>query len=151
MDKKELVSAALWLCAALAVMAASLHLGLGVLRHPGPGFLAFWSALLLALLSGVHTWRHRRAREKERPPAGAWVNPPGPAAAWTTAVLILYALALPQLGYLSATFGLMVALFSMGKLKLRTAVSGAVLASVLTFILFDLFLRVPFPRGLFAF
>jgi len=58
---------------------------------------------------------------------------------------------LPILGYIAATFSLMVALFSVGKIKLPLAVPGALLASLLTFVLFDWFLKMPLPRGIFGF
>ena len=51
--KADQASSIVWLTVGTGVIYLSYHLGLGTLTHPGPGFLAFWSGVLLCFLSGL--------------------------------------------------------------------------------------------------
>jgi hypothetical protein len=42
-------------------------------------------------------------------------------------------------------------LFAMGRIKLWLTFSGAAMAAVLSFFLFDFLLRMPLPRGILGF
>ncbi|MCU0581289.1 MAG: tripartite tricarboxylate transporter TctB family protein [Syntrophales bacterium] len=151
MDKKAIISGGFWLCAAIAVLFASLRLGFGPYDNPGPGFLSFGAAFLLAGLSGALLWSGLRSKGKTARLIDLWQDRKGSIPLAAASALVLYGLVLPKLGYLAATFGLMVVLFSVGKIKLPLAVPGALLASLLTFVLFDWFLKMPLPRGIFGF
>jgi cell division protein FtsW (lipid II flippase) len=67
------------------------------------------------------------------------------------AVLIAYCLVLPKLGYLLATFGLMLVLFTLGKMKFWVVIPCSLLAVLLTYGLFDYLLRIPLPRSILGF
>lgn len=151
MDRKEIISGGFWLCAAIAVIFVSLRLGLGPYNNPGPGFLAFWSGLLLTGLSGALLWSGLRRETKAADLVDLWQGRKWSIPLMAASALILYSLVLVKLGYLTATFCLMVALFSVGKIKLPLAVPGALLAALFTFALFDWFLKMPLPWGIFGF
>ncbi len=151
MDRKEIISGGFWLCVAITVLFASLRLSLGPYDNPGAGFLAFWAGLLLAGLSGALIWSGLRRKADATALVDLWRGRQWSVPFVVTAALIFYSLALIKLGYLIATFGLMVALFSFGKIKLPMAIPGALLASLFTFALFDWFLKMPLPRGIFGF
>ena len=151
MDRNAIISGSFWLCVAIAVLFASLHLGFGPYDNPGPGFLAFGAAFLLAGLSGALLWSGWHSKGKTARLIDLWQGRNGSIPLAAVSALVLYGVVLPILGYIAATFSLMVALFSVGKIKLPLAVPGALLASLLTFVLFDWFLKMPLPRGIFGF
>jgi putative tricarboxylic transport membrane protein len=151
MDKKEIISGGLWLCIATAVLVASVRLGLGTYDNPGPGFLAFGAGVLLAVLSVALLVVTLSEKEKTVPLSDLWTGRKWSIPLLAAVALILYGLILPKLGYLTATGGLMVVLFYLGKLKLHLAIPGALLAALATFFLFQYLLKMPLPRGLFGF
>ncbi len=151
MDKREIVSGGFWLCVAIAVLFASVHLGLGSYDNPGPGFMAFWAGLLLAGLSSILLLFNLSGKGKAAALVDLWQGRKWSVSVLVVATLILYGLVLAKLGYIPATFGLMVILFSVGKIKLPIAIPGALLAALFTFALFNWFLKMPLPRGIFGF
>lgn len=151
MDKKESLSGILWLCIAIAVLVASVRLGLGAYQNPGPGFLAFWAAVLLALFSGVLLLVSLSGQENSNPLADLWKRRKWSIPLLVVVTMIIYGLVLPKLGFLPTTFVLMVVLFALGKMKLWQAIPSAMLAALATFVLFDWLLKMPLPRGFFGF
>jgi len=66
--------------------------------------------------------------------------------------LFLYVILLPRLGYLIATFGLLVLLFStMRRQRPWVQVSSALIIVLATYGIFYLWLDVQLPRGIFGF
>ncbi len=53
MDKRDLVGCAVWLILSVFVFTASLRLGVGALRSPGPGFIPFWASIGLAFFACI--------------------------------------------------------------------------------------------------
>ena len=151
MDKRDLAGCAVWVILSIYGFAASLHLGVGVLRNPGPGFipflasvgLGFFACLLLAFnLSG----KKQSGRGETGAGDTAWGNP-----LIVIAALAVYGLVLGKLGYLPTTFGLMVVLFSRGGMKARAILLGSLIASLASYGLFAYVLGIPLPRGILGF
>jgi apolipoprotein N-acyltransferase len=66
--------------------------------------------------------------------------------------LLLYVILLPGLGYLIATFGLLVLLFSvMRRQRPWTQVGSALIIVLATYGIFYLWLDVQLPKGIFGF
>lgn len=151
MGKKEIISSIVCMLIAIAVLTASLRLGIGPFHNPGPGFMGFCAGALLAVLSAALIATVLTEREKTAPLSDLWEDRDWHIPLIVVAALILYCLALPGLGYLSATFVLMAALFALNRINVGMALCGALLISVSTFILFDSLLKVPLPRGSFGF
>ena len=62
--------------------------------------------------------------------------------------LLIYAVALPHLGFLLITFFLMVFLFRVaGEMKWRASLGGAILTTFLFHIVFKVWLKVQLPSG----
>ncbi|MEN6465671.1 MAG: tripartite tricarboxylate transporter TctB family protein [Syntrophaceae bacterium] len=150
MDKQNIISSIIWLCVSTAVLIASVHLGIGPFENPGPGFMGFWAAALLSVFSGALLLASLPGNKKISP-ADLWNGRKWSVPLLVTAAIIIYCLALPKLGYLPATLVLVAVLFLMGGLKLRLAVPGALVITLLTFVLFDRLLKMPLPRGLLGF
>ena len=76
---------------------------------------------------------------------------------WDKVVLVLillfiYALLLPILGYLIATFGLMTLLFGIvGKTKLWIRAVAGIITVLATYIIFYVWLEVQLPKGILGF
>ena len=150
MDKRDAMSSVVWIVISIVVALASLRLGVGTFHQPGSGFLPFLASVFLAffasVLAGVCLWK----KDAERPAyAAKKVN-------WgrsivVIAALVAYCLALPEMGYGVATFGLMLVLFGLGRMKPQAVILGALVTDVLSYCLFVYILRAPLPRGPWGF
>jgi hypothetical protein len=58
--------------------------------------------------------------------------------------LVLFPVFLPRAGYLPTSFGFMFILFGLGRMKFWITVSGAVVTAGLSYLIFKVFLGVPF-------
>jgi putative tricarboxylic transport membrane protein len=150
MDKRDLWGCAVWLILSIFVFAASLRLGVGALRSPGPGFIPFWASIGLALFACM-LWfnpdqKTQAVREENGVKDSKWGNH-----LIVIAALTLYCLALQKFGYLLTTFGLMIVLFRLGKMKPWAIITGSLVASLSSYGLFAYFLGTPLPRGIFGF
>lgn len=132
-------------------MIISLGLGIGSLSNPQTGLMPFATSLPAMVLSGILL-------------AGAFLGKPVDERLWpperragrlktfaVCAILVVYLLALPVLGFLAATLVLMTVLFKMNALKLWAAVLGSLVSVGLTYGLFQFVLNVPLPRSPWGF
>lgn len=126
---------------------AGRSLGLEGPYGPGPGFLAFWVGLPLALLSGV--WFAQVSLAPSAPAPGAATAPAGSGrVAAVLLALVGFAVLLTPLGFTLAMLGLLLVLFFAfdrrhAALKLAVALAG----SVGTHYVFERLLRVPLPAA----
>ena len=143
--RRDPCAAGVLFCFGLSATVEARRLAVGEPGQPGPGFFPFWLAVAftivtLALL--VHSFRARPSM----------ASPSGPSR-WRTLVLALlsllgYALALEPLGFLLATFLLMLVLFrSVDPLAWPAAVGGSLATSILAYALFKVWLQVQLPAG----
>lgn len=151
MDKRDFVGCAVWLILSVFVFTASLRLGVGALRSPGPGFIPFWASIGLAffacILLGFNLAAKTQALRRENGAKDSnWGNN-----LIVIAALTIYCLALEKVGYLLATFGLMIVLFRLGKMKPWAIITGSLVTSLSSYGLFAYFLGTPLPRGIFGF
>ncbi len=151
MDKQDLASCAVWLILSVFVFTASLRLGVGALRSPGPGFIPFLASIGLAffacILLGLNLAAKTQAISRENGANGSnWGNH-----LIVISALAIYCLILYKLGYLLSTFGLMIVLFSLGKMKPWAMIIGALVTSLSSYVLFAVLLGTPLPRGTFGF
>jgi hypothetical protein len=151
MDKRDLAGSAIWVILSITAFAASLRLGVGALRSPGPGFIPFLASIGLAffaclLLAFNLTAKKQAGRRENGMKDTAWGNP-----LIVIVALAIYGLALGKLGYLLTTFGLMMVLFSRGEMKARMVILGSLIASLASYGLFAFVLGTPLPRGILGF
>jgi len=124
-----------------------LPIGLGSLSDPGPGFLPFWSGVFLGGLSIVLYVQSALKRQQEG--KASWL----PKEQWLNLVLVLaamfvYAMLIEEAGFLVSTVLLMFFLFKvMGGMRLSWAAVGSILFSVMSYIIFYLWLKVQLPKG----
>lgn len=147
--KADLPSGLLWLALGGFVAVEGHELGLGTANDPGSGFLLFWAGLLMAGLALVQLGRCPAGEGGGRL-AGLW---PGPR--WwrpVAAVLALaaYAAALLPVGFLISTFAfLLVLMLAVDRTPPATAFAVALLATAACILVFDRWLGVGLPRGIF--
>ena len=144
------VSVALfWITLGLLVCYGATRLGVGTVTEPGSGFIFFWSGLILAVLSLMSLAESFGNDEQANPGIGA-LN-------WQKIVLVLLALVLygfllERLGFVLTTFLLLS--FLLGWIedahwgKSLGVASAAALGSVA---IFELWLKIRLPHGIFGF
>lgn len=149
MRAAERVACIFWMALALVIGGDAYRLGLGTAQEPESGFLPFWTAVLLCLLSAAQLVRLRSSRaDDQRLPPLEW------GAHWRRAVLLVlslsaYSILLPGLGYLIATFILMATLFSLYNRPQWWMVLGASLLVIgITHFVFNSWLKIQLPRGI---
>jgi hypothetical protein len=149
MARRDGIAALVMLLGAGAVVWEAAKLPFGVVRNPGPGFVPWWVAVVLAALSALLGVQALRARPAG-PPAGAGRGGWGRVAGLLVA-LGLYVAALSPLGYPIATF-LLVLLMLRPMMRRRpgSALGLAALAAGGSYLLFAVWLSVPLPPGPFA-
>jgi len=141
----------LWLCIGVGVLFFSSSYSMGSLSEPGPGALPFGLGLVFVLLSLIllfRSWRDKPSEDKKRLSFGS---------RWHKIFMIILFLALvtfflESLGYLLSIF-LMITL-SMLIMEPKRWVSALLLGSISSFssyVLFDVWLKVQLPKGLFYF
>jgi hypothetical protein len=151
MNLREMISSAICLLIAVFVFAVSLRLGVGALRDPGPGFVLFWTSILLAVCACILLGFGLSGKTGLGPGSTAWNRENRRSAAIITAALIGYCLALPKLGYPVSTFLLMTVLFGLGRMKPWRVLLCSLMAVLLSYFLFAHLLKTPLPRGVLGF
>lgn len=148
MKKYDQMSSLLWLGFAFYICIESLRLPLGSWRDPGPGFLPLGSGIGLAILAITAFFQARfRAEEKTRK---GWYSQER----WKSLLVILgvlfgYALFLDFLGFLISTFLLLVMLFRFVEpQRWVVAIGGSALASIASYIIFEVWLKTQLPKGI---
>jgi putative tricarboxylic transport membrane protein len=154
MTKQNQVSGFIWLLLGALLCIGSIQLNLGGFHKPGPGFMPFLTGAILVLLGFILMFSgsngskveegfgvKRFWREKN------WKNVLIP---WLS--LFGYLLLLQPLGFLPTSFLFLFLLFKLTKPESWLEpflFSGATV--VLTYFIFSVWLRCPFPKGMLAF
>jgi putative tricarboxylic transport membrane protein len=151
MKKPGQWSSLVWLSFAILILVESLRMPLGSWRDPGAGFLPLWSGILLAFLSLIDYGQSRR--EEDRPGEKPEESGRGTKnLLWVVAALFGDSIFLEILGFLLTTFLLLLILFRAGGPQRWTmALGGSVTASLLSYVLFEVWLKTQLPKGIFGF
>jgi len=151
MKNYDRISSLVWLIFALYISIESLQLPLGSWRDPGPGFLPLGSGIVLGILSCTCYLRAQRRDSKENQKhwysGGRWKN-----LILVLAVLLAYTAFLEVLGFLLATFLLLLFLFrGIEPQRWVVSIGGSALTSFITYALFELWLKTQLPKGFIGF
>jgi putative tricarboxylic transport membrane protein len=143
------VSALFWVAVGLLTCYGATRLGLGSVTEPGVGFIFFWSGLILVILSLIVLADSIRSSEDTVREMGEmnWAK-----IALVLFSLLLYAFFLERLGFVLTTFVLMSFLLGCieGTKWVRSlGVAGA--AALASYAIFELWLKIRLPKGLFGF
>ena len=126
------------------------QLGIGKPQSPGPGFMPLLAAVLLFCLSLARIIVESRGAADDEGRKSSLGLKELAKPAFLVIALIGYAFFLNVLGYPVATFLLLFALFSVTEPRhWRKNLVIAALVAVLSFLVFDKWLRVKLPDGIF--
>jgi putative tricarboxylic transport membrane protein len=123
----------------------SLSLGIGSLRNPGAGFVPFWSATLLACLSLVIFVKSIGKNKVVLQFGKGWKK-----CAWVLGNLLFYFFFLEKLGFVITTFIVIFALLlTFQDKKWISTLLLTLLTVFLSYLIFDYWLGVKLPKGIF--
>ena len=151
MKTHDRVAGIFWLMVGVYTAVDGYRLGLGSLRHPGPGFIFFVSALALSILSLVNlavTFVAKPKEDGDKESDSIWRG-----LRWQKILFVLlgaaaYAYFLNILGFLVSTFLLMVLLYKgVEPTRWWIAIVSSLITVLLSYTLFVMWLDVPFPPG----
>jgi putative tricarboxylic transport membrane protein len=150
--RRDLGAAAVLLTFGLLALTQARGLRFGSVVSPGPGFVPLCLAAAFSVVSlGLVVTALRT-------PAGAASRPPGADVAGrlkvigTLAGLLVYALVLEPLGFLLATFALLLFFFTaLQRQRWLVALGGSLATALLTHLVFKVWLGVNLPVGLWSF
>ncbi|BBK43170.1 hypothetical protein STVA_31900 [Allostella vacuolata] len=147
--RPDLPSGLLWLAAGAFVAWEGYDLGLGSTNDPGSGFVLFWAGLLLAGLAVVQLGQCL-AQPVGGGMAGLWSGMRWWRPVYAVLLLAAYAMALLPVGFLLSTFAfLLLLMLTVDRNPPLTALMVSLAATGLAFLVFDKWLGVGLPRGIF--
>ncbi len=147
--KPDRASSLVWLIFGVAVVYGSFKLGPGTLRHPGPGFLTFWSGVIFCFLSVLVFFRAGIVSGKEgtKTVRQLWEGVDWSKAGVVALAILVYSLIFTYVGFLIGTMLLLIFLLrALEPGSWKMTIIGAALASFASFIVFDLWLLVQLPH-----
>ncbi|MFB3883957.1 MAG: tripartite tricarboxylate transporter TctB family protein [Thermodesulfobacteriota bacterium] len=144
-----------WLAIGVYTAGSAYRLGLGRFRQPGPGFIFFLAALLLIVLSIIDlgmTFIGMYKTGKDRRNESVWLGVKWQKVLLVLAGLSIYTYMFDFLGFVLSTFLLMIFLFkAVDPTKLWKSVLGSLITILVSYGVFKLWLKVPFPTGILGF
>jgi putative tricarboxylic transport membrane protein len=140
-----------WLALSIAILVESFRLGIGTLRNPGMGFMAFGASGLLGVLSLIlFLQTYLGAEEAKSQPLFSgtlWKR-----VLFVLVTLAIYARLMPELGYVISTFLLMGFLFWIVRgQKWWWVLISSFLTTMATYYVFSKWLNCQFPEGILGF
>lgn len=151
MKTRDKIGILFWVATALLVCIGSSRLPWGSLDSPGPGFLPLLSGIVLGVLSiiayiGAYLAKPQQS-ETSVFPKERWRN-----LLLVLIGLFLYAVSMESLGFLLATFFLLIVLFrGVEPQKWTVSILGSALISFVVYIIFNLCLGARLPKGILGF
>lgn len=153
-----MTAAIVWFCFGAATAALALQYPLGTLRAPGSGLFPFVLGVLLMGLAAAHAAGLRleqRSKPPAAPPAGGEATPARQGATRRVlsflAVVALATASLKTIGYVAASFLLMLGLLRVLNVRWGLATLIAAASAIASHLLFVRWLRIPMPAGFFGF
>ena len=143
---KQYLEGFIWLSLSVFLGIKSIQLELGTFSSPGPGFMPFIIALFVFLLSLILFLRiNLSQKENVEKRLDLRIS-----AVYISFFILGYVLIFKKIGFLFSTTLLMIFLFKfMGTKRWRWALGEALLATLLSYLLFGILLGLTFPAGIF--
>jgi putative tricarboxylic transport membrane protein len=149
MVKADRISGTFLLLFSIYMAIESYRLGIGSLRMPGPGFIIFWAAIAIGILSVVVVLRTWSTAEEGRDETSIFGKKKLPKIGLVVLFLFLYAFFMESLGFIPVTLLLFVLLLGWIERKnwLLVAVVSVLITAV-AYLIFDVWLQAQLPLGL---
>jgi len=145
LDRRDLASCLFLIAVAVFVCIHAIHLHVGTFFAPGPGFVLFLSSLALGALSILFIITHSLKKGPKTKILDLWRGLDWKNVALAVMALLLYPVFLPIAGFLLTSFGSLLILFGLGRMKPWLTVTCALVTTILSYIIFKGLLGVPFP------
>jgi putative tricarboxylic transport membrane protein len=130
-----------------AFCVSSFELGLGTIHAPGPGFVPLLAGGLLIVLTFT-SLIEARPETKIKNWSGLFGGERWRVVVGILSSLFVYAAVMETLGFILSTFLMLTFLFKISEgQRWKVAVGASILTMVLTYLLFEYFLQISFPRG----
>ena len=147
--QRQSIEAIFWIFIGFAICLKSSYLKVGTLSRPGPGFMPFVAGGTVGVLGLVllfSSFLTKKAERKQALPGRLKLQP----LMMILLILIAYSVFLTWLGYMISTFLFMLSLLSFGAKKGRWWVMTgiALLATLISYLIFNVWLRCNFPEGI---
>ncbi len=141
-------SALFWFFFSLFATYESYELGLGVLHEPGPGFLYFWTGIVVAVLSLVVIVKSLMVREGQEVEEVSFTRYGLVRVSCVLCALVLYALTVEWLGFIIVSLLLFIFILGVVEKKgwLFTCLVS-LLVTVLAYLVFETALQSQLPEG----
>jgi putative tricarboxylic transport membrane protein len=138
-----------WFIMGLGAAVHGYQLGLGDFHKPGPGFIFFWTALFLVVMSSIDLAGILMRGKTDKEPKPLWVGKQWHKVLLVLAILVTYVFSLNLLGFYLSSFLLMVLLLkAVQPTRWWIAIMSGILAVLISYGLFKVWLDVPFPGGI---
>ena len=153
MYKHNVIASLLVTIVGVVFLVASIPLGLGTIWDPGPGLVPFMAAGFLIVLSFGVVLEDRLKKSG----ASRSIKIFGGEKRRGMALLVVlslfgYFLIMNLLGFRLSTFLLLIFLFKVPeKQSWKVVITAALLTMVCAYFVFDYFLKIDFPKGIFGF
>jgi len=125
---------------------------IGSFREPGPGFVAFVSGLfvsMIGLIMGLSEFLSKTHLPNTTDVNHKFSLTSWPRLIYTMVLLVSYGLLLNTLGYILTTFLVMSGLFyDREKSRWSLSLLASMISTMVTYFVFQVWLRCQFPRGL---
>jgi len=149
MRRYDLISSLVFLVLGVVVAVSSARMNVGSFRDPGSGLFPLITGILMCVIAGGIIIKSRlQSLSAARNPLGKdkrlWHNK----SVSTVVIMLLYAITIEWLGFLTVTLVILFVLFKMvGDLSARASLGGAVLAAAAAYLVFKVWLNVQLPVG----
>ncbi len=142
------ISSVIWGLIAIFFIWQSALVPMGGVHKPGPGFMPFWTGVILAILS-IILWVESSSRKSDEPVKflsgeGRWSS-----VIWTVVPLLVYSFLIEIFGFIICTLILIFFLFRyIGKQRWWVAITGTFLVTFSAHLIFKIALKVQLPYGI---
>lgn len=150
--RRERLSSLFWLICSALFCIASLKYSLGTFHQPGPGFFPFLGGAILCFLSLLNLLRTTMKTEDLIGKVDSLILPKNCRnIILTLVVLFAYPLLLGLIGFLPTTFLFFVALLRFVEPKgWGVVLGGAGVGAISSYLIFQYWLKIEFPIGIFG-
>jgi putative tricarboxylic transport membrane protein len=150
MKKTYLIANIFWMVLAIAVCLESWKYTVGGLHTPGPGFLPFYTAILLGTLAFIALLQ--TLREPDGPASEIWGGVRFAKLGLMIVSLFIYVLLFDTLGFVVATFLLLLILFRVIEpYGWRFVLLSSLITITGTYLFFVVLLESRLPKGIWGF
>ena len=150
MRRHDLISSTIWFLTGLFILLYAPQFDLGTASMPGPGLMSFLAGILICIFSAL-TFMEAYFNKKGKTEM-LWGNIQFRKLIFVSLSLLIYTFFLDIIGFLICTFFLIFFLiYFVGSESWLKSLLGAGLTSILSYLLFDTWLKAQLPKGIFGF